>query len=249
MLNDRTPAVGDTVAGANGYLCTIRYVVDTEVLVSALGVSIRGNDGVPGATGATGRSIMAVERTSGTGAAGTTDTYTITYSDNTKSIFRVYNGKDGQDGQPGEKGETGAAGKDGANGKDGVSPTISVTAITGGHRVSITDANGTKTFDVMDGEDGEDGADGNAANIVIDGEFSNTSENPVQNKVITAAMAQAAQTLGELASGLEQGEQAIQFLATKMLPDVTDTDNGKLLQVVDGAWAAVAIAAAETESF
>lgn len=91
------------------------------------------------------------------------------------------------------------------------------------------------------GDTGPAGADGKDANIVIDSEFSDTSENPVQNKVITAAMAQAAQTLGELASGLEQGEQAIQLLATKMLPDVTDTDNGKLLQVVDGAWAAVAI--------
>lgn len=37
------------------------------------------------------------------------------------------------------------------NGKDGVSPSVSVTSIPGGHRVSITDANGTKTFDVMDG--------------------------------------------------------------------------------------------------
>lgn len=45
-------------------------------------------------------------------------------------------------------------------GKDGVSPAVTVTAITGGHRVSITDANGTKTFDVMDGEDGQDGQDG-----------------------------------------------------------------------------------------
>ena len=150
-------------------------------------------------------------------------------------------GDPGETGPQGPQGEKGGTGADGQPGKDGTSPTVTVTEITGGHRVSIIDANGTKTFDVMDGVDGEDGADGNAANIVIDSEFSDTSENPVQNKVITAAMAQAAQTLGELASGLEQGEQAIQVLATKMLPDVTDTDNGKLLQVVDGAWAAVAI--------
>lgn len=43
-------------------------------------------------------------------------------------------------------------GKDGADGKDGVSPTIKITDITGGHRVSITDAVGTKSFDVMDGD-------------------------------------------------------------------------------------------------
>lgn len=42
-------------------------------------------------------------------------------------------------------------GDDGTNGTDGVSPTVTVTDINGGHRVAITDATGTKTFDVMDG--------------------------------------------------------------------------------------------------
>ena len=32
----------------------------------------------------------------------------------------------------------------------GVSPTIEVTDITGGHRVAITDVNGTSSFDVLD---------------------------------------------------------------------------------------------------
>ena len=45
----------------------------------------------------------------------------------------------------------------GPAGEDGFSPTVSVDTIAGGHRVSITDANGTKTFDVMDGEDGTGG--------------------------------------------------------------------------------------------
>ena len=40
------------------------------------------------------------------------------------------------------------------------SPTITVTDIDGGHRLTITDVNGTKTVDVMDGEDGVDGKDG-----------------------------------------------------------------------------------------
>lgn len=35
-----------------------------------------------------------------------------------------------------------------------VSPTIKITAITGGHRVTVTDKSGTQTFDVMDGSDG-----------------------------------------------------------------------------------------------
>lgn len=46
---------------------------------------------------------------------------------------------------------------DGKNGDPGVSPTVAVSAITGGHRISITDKSGTKTVDVMDGEDGDPG--------------------------------------------------------------------------------------------
>lgn len=42
----------------------------------------------------------------------------------------------------------------GEDGQDGVSPTVSVTDIAGGHRITITDASGQKTFDVMDGGGG-----------------------------------------------------------------------------------------------
>lgn len=41
-------------------------------------------------------------------------------------------------------------------GGGGVSPTVDVTEIEGGHRVTITDAEGTEPFDVMDGKDGKD---------------------------------------------------------------------------------------------
>ena len=51
---------------------------------------------------------------------------------------------------------------DGADGQDGVSPTISSSSITGGHRLTITDANGTSTVDVMNGADGQDGQQGPA---------------------------------------------------------------------------------------
>lgn len=57
--------------------------------------------------------------------------------------FHNLKGADGQDG---------ADGRDGIDGQDGYSPTIAVTDITGGHRVTITDKNGTRQFDVMDGE-------------------------------------------------------------------------------------------------
>lgn len=53
-----------------------------------------------------------------------------------------------------------ASGEPGQDGEDGYSPTVSVTEIEGGYRLTITDATGTKTIDVMNGADGKDGARG-----------------------------------------------------------------------------------------
>ena len=44
-----------------------------------------------------------------------------------------------------------AANKNGVDGKDGVSPTVKVESISGGHKVTITDKDGDKSFNVMDG--------------------------------------------------------------------------------------------------
>jgi hypothetical protein len=41
-----------------------------------------------------------------------------------------------------------------------ISPTITVTEIEGGHKVTIIDVDGAETINVMDGVDGEDGKDG-----------------------------------------------------------------------------------------
>lgn len=60
----------------------------------------------------------------------------------------------------GAQGSPGTPGADGKPGADGVSPSIAVTQITGGHHVSVTDAAGTKGFDVLDGAKGADGAPG-----------------------------------------------------------------------------------------
>ena len=81
-------------------------------------------------------------------------------------VFKVMDGADGIDGSDGYtpiKGIDyfdGSDGTNGTNGVDGVSPTLSVEAITGGHKVTITDVNGTQSFDVMDGQDGQDGQNG-----------------------------------------------------------------------------------------
>lgn len=42
-------------------------------------------------------------------------------------------------------------------GGDGVSPTVSISPITGGYRISITDKDGTKTADIVHGQKGDDG--------------------------------------------------------------------------------------------
>lgn len=52
------------------------------------------------------------------------------------------------------------SGNNSGTGVDGYYPTVTVSTITGGHRVIIKDVNGIKTFDVLDGKDGQDGQDG-----------------------------------------------------------------------------------------
>jgi hypothetical protein len=48
----------------------------------------------------------------------------------------------------------------GGSGADGFSPIVDITEIAGGHRVTITDIVGTKSFDVLNGVDGQNGKDG-----------------------------------------------------------------------------------------
>lgn len=94
-----------------------------------------------------------------TGTVGLVDTYTITYTDGTTATFNVTNGEqgatgpEGPEGPEGPQGPAGADGADGQDGADGVSPEVTITTITGGHQVEITDADhpSGQTFDVMDG--------------------------------------------------------------------------------------------------
>lgn len=94
----------------------------------------------------------------------------------------MFDGKDGTNGKPGKDGKDGytpikgvdyfdgkdgVPGKDGQPGLDGFSPVVAVQDITGGHRVTITDKDGDKAFDVMDGKDGEGGGGGSPAIIDV----------------------------------------------------------------------------------
>lgn len=64
----------------------------------------------------------------------------------------AFDGPPGPEGPPGTPGKDGKDGVDGKNGTDGFSPIVTVDDIEGGHRITITDSDGIKTFDVMDGE-------------------------------------------------------------------------------------------------
>lgn len=66
-------------------------------------------------------------------------------------------GPQGPQGERGPQGPQGPIGPTGSAGADGYSPTVDVQTITGGHEVTITDAVGAHSFDVMDGSDAEAG--------------------------------------------------------------------------------------------
>ena len=107
--------------------------------------------------------------------------------------------------------------------KDGVSPVIVITKIEGGHTITIKDATDTHSFNVMDGKDGQD------ASITIDSALSDSSENPVQNKVVNAA-------LTALTNGFSNTLN--HMVLPHLLPAVSESDNGKVLAVVNNQWEA-----------
>lgn len=118
-------------------------------------------------------------------------------------------GDKGDKGDPGATGATGPIGNPGSDGKDGVSPTVTVTAITGGHRVTITDATGTKTFDVMDGEDGQ------GASITVDSALSTTSTNPIQNKAVAQRLTELTEAFSEAIGNVAEQIPALDTTLSK----------------------------------
>ena len=90
-------------------------------------------------------------------------------------------GERGLKGDTGDKGDKGDKGDGGDKGDDGVSPGVSVSAIAGGHRVMITDADHPQgqSFDVLNGS------------VAIGTTLSLTSEDAIQNKAIYAGILKA----------------------------------------------------------
>ena len=129
---------------------------------------VAGPQGVQGETGPRGETGNGIEHvvlnadytltiTMTDGTSYTTESIRGAKGDNGYTPVKGVDYFDGKDGAPGENGEDGAPG---APGKDGISPVIAVTAIEGGHRITITDAVGEHTADVMDGPIGPQGPKG-----------------------------------------------------------------------------------------
>ncbi len=119
-----------------------------------------------GGTGATTVSVKVNSTT--TGEPGTDASVTnIGTDENVQLDFVIPRGAKGDKGDKGDKGNPGDKGDPGANGEDGsngVSPVLSVSEITNGHKVTIVDTDGPKSFDVLNGSKGDPGDKGDPGN-------------------------------------------------------------------------------------
>lgn len=138
-------------------------------------------------------------------------------------------------------------GDPGEDGQDGVSPTVETASITGGHRVTITDANGTKTFDVMDGSNGKDGADGKDGvdgYTPVKGVDYTDGQDGISPKVTVSLIdgghrVAFTSAYGDVYFDVMDGQDGQDGKDGNGVPDVSTADNGKVLSVVDGQIALV----------
>ena len=177
--------------------------------------------------GDTGATIVNIEQTS---QVGNTTIYTIILSDGQTFEFEVEaavgpqgevgpagpagpqgevgpagpKGEQGEQGNEGPAGPQGEQGIQGEQGEDGYSPSITVTTIANGHRVTITDAKGTQSFDVMNGTGGGSGSGENGVTfyptVDADGNISWTNDGGLTNPTTVNIKGPAG----------PQGEQGIQ---------------------------------------
>jgi ribosomal protein S11 len=119
-----------------------------------------GKNGENGATGANGESAyqIAVDN----GYPGAEDEWLASLIGESAYQLAVNDGYTGTEDEwlKSLKGADGKDGTNGTNGTDGVSPTVEVSAIDNGNKVTITDATGSKSFDVTNGTNGTNGTDG-----------------------------------------------------------------------------------------
>lgn len=146
------------------------------------------------------------------------------------------------DGEPGKNGEPGKSPKEEggtwwlwneekqkwidtgilAAGKNGISPKVATQPVTGGTRVIITDADGEKSFDVLNGKNGNPGKNGETPNITI----GRVDTLPSGSKATAEITGQTPRLT--LNMGIPQGREGPSGLG---LPTPTPEDAGKVLVV------------------
>lgn len=112
----------------------------------------------------------------------------------------------------------------GEKGKDGVSPIVSVEAITGGYEITITDANGTQTFTIMNGQDGTNGTNGTTPNISVNANVNNSVGTPSVSVVKTGTDAAPTLTFNFQNLKGEPGTTTIKTQIVNSLPSTGATD-------------------------
>lgn len=91
------------------------------------------------------------------------DGHDSTHGDTSAYVLNGEKGEVGPVGPAGPAGQPGTPGQTGPSGADGITPTVTVTSITGGHRVSFDYGTGdprNTSVDIMDGEVGQQGTPG-----------------------------------------------------------------------------------------
>ena len=112
---------------------------------------------------------------------------------------------------------------DGDPGQDGFSPIITVTDITGGHRVTITDATGSRTVDVMDGSPGTPGDPGEPGEPGADGVSPTVAVSPITD----GHRVTITDKTGEHSFDVMDGEKGDPGDPTELIDDTSTTDTDK----------------------
>lgn len=207
----QTVDILDGTDGTNGYSpkIIVRDVTDGKELVitdysgSQTVKILNGTDGKDGTDGTNGYSPRILVRDIDGGKE-----LVITDYSGSQTVT-ILNGTNGQDGT------------NGTNGTDGVSPTVSTVAITDGTRVTITDKDGAKSFDVMNGDDGTNGTDGVSPTVVV------TDINGGHRVAITDAT--GTKTFDVMDGAQEISEAVKEYLGTYMYVGEVEPTSGPVL--------------------
>ena len=207
----QTVDILDGTDGANGYSpkIIVRDVTDGKELIitdysgSQTVKILNGTDGKDGTDGTNGYSPRILVRDIDGGKELVITDY------NGSQTVTILNGTNGQDGT------------NGTNGTDGVSPTVSTAAITDGTRVTITDKDGAKSFDVMNGDDGTNGTDGVSPTVTV------TDINGGHRVAITDAT--GTKTFDVMDGTQEISEAVKEYLGTYMYVGEVEPTSGPVL--------------------